>query len=200
MQAGWLPGVDHAGKKGVRTRSMGLKIDYLDDHRTDPAEEKRRLLWAEDCCKEEEEFRDYPDYMHISRRAGLTEAEQEADWSFESATSGQAWQGWQPDSRQEGPEADFFTAKAGRLADILGAYTDFITCLEPINKDQEAKQLVDLGIQADPGEVRQVSQLQSSEPRKGRSGGRPTDPGALNHFHLPAVAPEYKPRKKKVQN
>jgi hypothetical protein len=23
-------------------RSMGLKIDYLDDHRTDPAEERRR--------------------------------------------------------------------------------------------------------------------------------------------------------------
>jgi hypothetical protein len=83
--------------------------------------------------------------------------------------------------------------------DILGAHTDFITRLEPINKEQEDKQLVDLGIQANPGEV-QVPQLQSSEPRKRRSGGRPTDPGALDHFHLPAVAPEYKPRKKKVQN
>jgi hypothetical protein len=37
MQAGWLQRVDHAGKKGPRTRSMGLQIDYLDDHRTDPA-------------------------------------------------------------------------------------------------------------------------------------------------------------------
>jgi hypothetical protein len=77
---------------------------------------------------------------------------------------------------------------------------DFIMRLEPINKEQEDKQLVNLGIQADPCEVRQVPQLQSSEPRKGRSGGRPTDPGALDHFHLPAVAPEYKPRKKEMQN
>jgi hypothetical protein len=44
LQSGWLPRVDHAGKKGVRTRSMGLQVDYLDDHRTDPAEEKRWLL------------------------------------------------------------------------------------------------------------------------------------------------------------
>jgi hypothetical protein len=42
MQAGWLPRVDHAGKKGPRTRSMGLQIDYLDDHRTNPSEERRQ--------------------------------------------------------------------------------------------------------------------------------------------------------------
>jgi hypothetical protein len=93
MQAGWLPRVDHTGKKGPRTRSMGLQIDYLDDHRTDPAEERRRQIWAEESHKEEEEFRDYPDYMHMSRLAGPTEAKQEADWSFESATSGLAWHG-----------------------------------------------------------------------------------------------------------
>jgi hypothetical protein len=125
MQAGWLPRVDHAGKKGVLTRSMGLQIDYLDDPRTDPAEEKRRLLWAEESRKEEEEFRDYPDYVHMSRPAGRTKTGQEADWSFESATSWPAWQGWQPGSGQEGQEADFFTAEAGQLADILGAHTDF---------------------------------------------------------------------------
>jgi hypothetical protein len=200
MQAGWLPRVDHAGKKGPRTRSMGLQIDYLDDHRTNPAKERQRQIWAEESRREEEEFRDYPDYMHMSRPAGPTEAEQEADWSFESATSGPAWQGWQPDSGQEGSEADFFTAEAGQLADILGAHADFIARLEPINKEQEEKQIVDLGIQADPGEVRQVPQLQSSERKRGRSGGRPTDPGALDHFRLLAVAPEYKQRKKKVQN
>jgi hypothetical protein len=138
--------------------------------------------------------------MHMSRPAGPTETKQEADWSFDSATSGLAWQGWQPDSGQEGPEADFFTAEAGQLADILGAHGDFLTRLEPINKEQEEKQLVDLGIQADPGEVRQVPQLQSSGRRRGRSEGRPTDPGALDHFCLPEVAPEYKQRKKKVQN
>jgi hypothetical protein len=145
--------------------------------------------------------------MHVSLPAGPTEADQEADWSFDSATSGPTWLGWQPDSGQaglewqqeEGPEAEFFTAKAGQLSDILGAHMDFLPRLELINKEED-KQLVHLGIQADPGEVRQVPQLQSSEPRKGRSGGRPTDPGALVHFHLPAFAPEYKPRKKKVQN
>jgi hypothetical protein len=42
MQAGWLPPVEHAGRSGPRTRSMGLKIDYLDDHRTDPAEYGQR--------------------------------------------------------------------------------------------------------------------------------------------------------------
>jgi hypothetical protein len=94
MQAGWLPRVDHAGKKGPRTRSMGLQIDYLDDHRTDPAEERRQRIWAEESRREEEELRDSQDYMHMKRQAGLTEAEQEAeqevDWSFESATSGPA--------------------------------------------------------------------------------------------------------------
>jgi hypothetical protein len=81
--------------------------------------------------------------MHMSWPAGPTEAEQEADCSFESATSGPAWQGWQPDSGQEGPEADFFTAEAGQLADILGAQADFIARLEPINEEEEEKQIVD---------------------------------------------------------
>jgi hypothetical protein len=115
MQAGWLPRVDHAGKKGPRTRSMGIQIDYLDDHRTDPAEERRPRIWAEESQREEEELRDDPDYMHMSQSAGPTETEQEADWSFESPTSGLAWQGWQPDSGQEGLEADSFTAEAGQL-------------------------------------------------------------------------------------
>jgi hypothetical protein len=184
----------HRGKRGYGRAQWAYKST-----RTDRAEEKQRLLWAEESCKEEEEFRDYPDYKHVSRPARPTEVEQEADWSFESTISGPAWQGWQPDSGQEGPEADFFTAKAGQLSDILGAHRDFLTRLEPINKEED-KQLVDLGIQADPGVVRQVPQLQSSESRKGRSGGRPTDPGALDHFHVRAVAPEYKPGKKKVQN
>jgi hypothetical protein len=109
MQAGWLPRVDPAGTKGPLMRSMGFKIDYLDDHRTDPAEERRRRIWAEESHREEEELRDSQDYMHMRRQAGPTEAEQEAeqegDWSFESATSGPAWQGWQPDSGQEGSEA-----------------------------------------------------------------------------------------------
>jgi hypothetical protein len=111
---------------------MGLQIDYLDDHRTDPAEERRRQIWAEESRREEEEFRDYQDYMHMSRPARPTEAEQEADWSFQSATSWPAWQGWRPDSGPEGPEADFFTAEAGQLGDILGAHADFIARLEPI--------------------------------------------------------------------
>jgi hypothetical protein len=95
-------------------------------------------------------------------------------------------------------EADFFTAEAGQLSDILGAHADFLTRLEPIDEAEEEKQLADLGIQADPGEVRQVPQLQSAR-RRGRSGRRPTDPGALDHFRLPTVAQEYKQRKKKVQ-
>jgi hypothetical protein len=165
MQAGWLPRMDHAGKKGPRTRSMGLQIDYLDDHRTDPAEERRRQIWAEESRREEEELREDSDYMHMSRPAGPTEAEQEADWSFESATSGPAWQGWQPDSGQEGPQADFFTAEAGQLSDILGAHADFLTRLEPIDETEEEKQLANLGIQADPGDVRQVPQLQSARRR-----------------------------------
>jgi hypothetical protein len=203
MQAGWLPRVDHTGKKGPRTRSMGLQIDYLDDHRTDLAEERLRQIWAEESRREEEEHRDRQDYIHMRRQAGPTEAEQEAeqevDWSFESLTSGPAWQGWQPDSGQEGPEADFFTAEAGHLSDILGAHAEGLTRLEPIDKAEEEKQLADLGIQADPGEVRQVPQLQSTR-RRGRSGGRPTDPGALDHFSLPTLAQEYKQRKKKVQS
>jgi hypothetical protein len=150
---------------------MGLQIDYLDDHRTDPAKERRRRIWAEESRREEEEFRDYPDYMHMSRPAGPTEAEQEADWSFESATSGPAWQGWKPDSGQEGPEADFFTAEAGQLVDILGAHADFITRLEPINEEQEEKQLVDLGIQADPGEVRTSSTAPKFRTKKGKIRG-----------------------------
>jgi hypothetical protein len=48
MQAGWLPRVEHARKKGPRKRSMGLQIDYLDDHRTDPAEERWHQIWAEE--------------------------------------------------------------------------------------------------------------------------------------------------------
>jgi hypothetical protein len=122
---------------------MGLQIDYLDDHRSNPAKERRRQIWAEESRREEEEFKDYPDYMHMSRPAGPTEAEQEADLPFDSATSGPAGQGWQPDSGQAGPEADFFPKEAGQLADILGAHADFITRLEPINEEQEEKQLVD---------------------------------------------------------
>jgi hypothetical protein len=140
--------------------------------------------------------------MHMRWQAGPTEAEQEAeqeaDWSFESATSGQTWQGWQPDSGQEGPEADFFTAEAGHLSDILGAHAEGLTRLEPIDEAEEEKQLADLGIQADPGDVRQVPQHQSTR-RRGRSGGRPTDPGVLDHFILPTLAQAYKQRKKKVQ-
>jgi hypothetical protein len=138
------------------------------------------------------------------------EAEQEADRSFESATSGPAWQGWQPDSGQEGSEADlftaepgnkadFFTAEAGHLSDMLGAHAEGFTRLKPIYKAEEEKQLADLGIQTDPREVRQVPQLPSTR-RRGRSGGRPTDPGALGHFSLPPLAQEYNQRKKKVQS
>jgi hypothetical protein len=150
MQAGWLPRVEHAGSSGPRTRLMGLKIDYLDDHRTDPAEERRRQIWAEESQREEEELRDSQDYMR--RQAGLTEAqqeaEQEADWSFESATSGPAWQGWQTDSGQEeleadlftaepGNEANFFSAEAGHLSDMLGAHAEGLTRLRSIDKAEE---------------------------------------------------------------
>jgi hypothetical protein len=152
--------------------------------------------------------------MHMRWRARPTEAEQEAEqegnWSFESASSGPAWQGWQPDSRQEGSEddlftaepgneANFFTAEAGHLSDMLGAHAEGLTRLKTIEEVEEEKQLADLGIQTDPREVRQVPQLQSTR-RRGRSGGRPTDPGALNHFSLPNLAQEYKQRKKKVQS
>jgi hypothetical protein len=214
MQAGWLPRVEHAGRSGPRTHSMGLKIDYLDDHRNDPAEERRRRIWAEESQREEEELRDSQDYMHMRRRAGPTEAQQEAEqeavWSFESATSGPAWQGWQPDSGQEGSEADLFTAEpgneadfflaeAGHLSAMLGAHADGLTRLKSIDEAEEDKQLADLGIQTDPGEVGQVPQLPSTR-RRGRSGGRPTDAGALDHFSLPHLAQEYKQRKKKVQS
>jgi hypothetical protein len=182
MQAGWLPRVEHVGRSGPRMRSMGLKIDYLDDHRTDPAEERRRQIWAEESQREEEELRESQDYMHMRQRAGPTEAEQEAeqeaDWSFELATSGPAWQGWQQDCGQEGSEADvftaepgneanFFTADAGHLSDMLGVHAEGLTRLKPIDEAEEEKQLPDLSIQADPGEVRQVPQLLSTR-RRGR--------------------------------
>jgi hypothetical protein len=141
--------MEHAGRSGPRMRSMGLKIDYLDDHRTNPAEERRRRIWAKESQREEEELRDSQDYMHMRWRAGPTEAEQEAeqeaDWSFELATSGPAWHGWQPDSGQEGleadlftaepgNEADFFTAEAVHLSDMLGAHAKGLTRLKPIDK------------------------------------------------------------------
>jgi hypothetical protein len=101
----------------------------------------------------------------MRRRARPTEAqqeaEQEADCSFESATSGPAWQGWQSDSGQEGleedlftaapgNEADFFTAEAGHLSDMLGAHAEGFTRLKSIDEAEEDKQLADLGIQTDP--------------------------------------------------
>jgi hypothetical protein len=146
---------------GPRTRLRGLEINYLDDHRTDPAEERRRRIWAEESKREEEEQRDCQDYMHTRRRAGPSaaqqEAEQDVDQSFESATSGPAWQGWQSDSGQEGldeipftakpgNEADFFTAEAGHLSDMLGAHAEGLTRLGSIDKAEEDKQLADLGI------------------------------------------------------
>jgi hypothetical protein len=82
---------------------------------------------------------------------------------------------------------------------MLSAHAEWLTRLKPIDEAEEEKQLADLGIQADPGEVRQVPQLQSTR-RRGRSGGRQTDPGALDHFSLPPLAQEYKQRKKKVQS
>jgi hypothetical protein len=154
--------------------------------------------------------------MHMRRRAGPTGAqqarEQLAYWSFESATSGPAWQGWQSDSRQEGldknlftaepgNEADFFTAEAGHLSVWLGAHAKGLTRLGSIDEAEEDKQLADLGIQTDPGEVRQVPQHPStSTRRRWRSGGLPTDAGVLDHFSLPHLAQEYKQRKKKVQS
>jgi hypothetical protein len=126
------------GEQWAKDAFDGVKDRLLDDHRTDPAEERRRQIWAEESQREEE-LRDSQDYMHMRRRAGPTEAqqeaEQEADWSFESATSKQ---GWQTDSRQEGSEADlftaepgnkadFFTAEAGHLSDMLGAHAEGLT-------------------------------------------------------------------------
>jgi hypothetical protein len=150
----------------------------------------------------------------MRRRAGPTEAqqeaEQEADWSFESVTFGPACQGWQTDSGQEGLEedlfttepgnkADFCTSEAGHLSDMLGAHAEGLKRLKSIDEAEEDKQLADLGFQTDPGEIRQVPQLPSTR-RRGRSGGPLTDAGALDHFSLPHLAQEYKQRKKKVQS
>ncbi len=220
MQAGWLPRLDHADSKGPRTRSRGLEINYLDDHRTDPAEKRRRLIWAEESKREEEEQRDWQDYMHTGWRTGPTTAQQEAgrqaDQSFGSATSGPAWQGWQsedgqgeedvPFNAEPADEADFFTQGTSDLSDILGAHAQGLTRLGSIDEAEEDKQLADLGIQADPEEVRQVPQLPSagtstgaSTRRRGRSGGLPPEAGAVDYFSLPNIAAEYTPRKKKVQ-
>jgi hypothetical protein len=186
----------------------------LDDHRTDPAEERRRKIWAEESKREEEEQRDWQDYMHTGWRTGPTtaqqEAGQEADQSFESATSGPAWQGWQSEDGQEGEEipfeaepgneADFFTAEASNISDMLGAHAEGLTRLGSIDEAEEDKQLADLGIQVDPEEVRQVPQLPStSTRRRGRSGGLPSEAGAVDYFSLPHLAQEYNKRKKKVQ-
>jgi hypothetical protein len=70
MQAGWLPRVEHAGSSGPRTRSRWLEINCLDDHKTDPAEQRRRRIWEEESQREEEELRDSQDYMHTRWRAG----------------------------------------------------------------------------------------------------------------------------------
>jgi hypothetical protein len=143
MQSGWLPRVDHAGEKGVRLAQWAYKsttwtiIGLIRPRKGGGCSGQKR------ATKRSSEFRDYPDYMHVSWPAGPTEAEQEADWFFNSATSGPAWPGWQPDSGQagpewqqeEGPEADFFTAEAGQLLDILGAHTDFLPGLEPIKEE-----------------------------------------------------------------
>jgi hypothetical protein len=127
----------------------GLEINYLDDHRTDPAEERRRQIWAEESKREEEELRDIQDYMHRRWRTRPTgaqqEAEKEADGSFESATSGPAWQGWQSDSGQEGLDenlftaepgnkADFFTPEPGNLAEMLGTHAEGLTRLGSIDE------------------------------------------------------------------
>jgi hypothetical protein len=61
---------------------------------------------------------------------------------------------------------------------MLGAHAEGLTRLRSIDKVEEDKQLADIGIQTDPGEVRRVPQLPSTR-RRGRSGGRPTDAGAL---------------------
>jgi hypothetical protein len=202
------------GEEWAKDALDGVKDRLLRQPQDRPSRREAAANMGRESQREEEELRDSQDYMHMRRRAGPTEAqqeaEQEADWSFESATSGPAWQGWQPDSGQEGSEADlfiaepgneddFFTPEAGHLSDMLGAHGEGFTRLKSIDKAEEGKQLADLGIQRDPGEVRQVPQLPSTR-RRGRSGGRPTDPGALDHFSLPHLAQEYKQRKKKVQS
>jgi hypothetical protein len=86
---------------------------------------------------------------------------------------------------------------------MLGAHAEGLTRLGSIDESEEDKQLADPGIQTDPEEVRQVPQLHSTSTgtrRGGRSGGLPTDAGAIDHFSLPHLAQEYKPRKKKVQS
>jgi hypothetical protein len=92
------------------------------------------------------------------------------------------------------------------LSDILGAHAGGLTRLGSIDEAEEDKQLADLGIQADPEEVRPVPQLPSagtstgaSTRRRGRSGGLPPEAGAVDYFSLPNIAAEYTPRKKKVQ-
>jgi hypothetical protein len=82
---------------------------------------------------------------------------------------------------------------------MLGAHAEGLTRLKSIDEAEEDKQLADLGIQTDPGKVRQVPQLPSTR-RRGRSEGPLTDAGALDHFSLPHLAQEYKQRKKKVQS
>jgi hypothetical protein len=82
---------------------------------------------------------------------------------------------------------------------MLGAHPEGLRRLRSIDEAEEDKQLADLSIQMNPGEVRQVPQLPSTR-RRGRSGGRPTEAGALDHFSLPHLAREYKQRKKKVQS
>jgi hypothetical protein len=82
---------------------------------------------------------------------------------------------------------------------MLGAHAEGLTRLGSIDEAEEDKQLADLGIQTDPGEVRQVPQLPSTSTRRRRSGGLPTDAGALDHFSLPHLAQEYKQRKKKQE-
>jgi hypothetical protein len=80
---------------------------------------------------------------------------------------------------------------------MQGTHAEGLTRLGSIDEAEEDKQLADLGIQTDAGEVRQVLQLPSTR-RRGRSGGLPTDAGALDHFSLLHLAREYKQRKKKV--
>jgi hypothetical protein len=83
---------------------------------------------------------------------------------------------------------------------MLGANAEGLTRLGSIDEAEEDRQLADLGIQGDPGEVRQVPQLPStSTRRRGRSGGLPSEAGAVDYFSLPHTAQEYNKRKKKVQ-
>jgi hypothetical protein len=106
-----------------------------------------------------------------------------------------------PESAAASEANSNFSAEAGHLSEMLGTHAKGLTRLGSIDKAEEDKQLADLGIQTYPGEVRQVLQLPStSGRRRGRSGGLPTDAGALDHFILTHLAQEYKQRKKKVQS